>query len=580
MAARRARRSSSEPVVTGVSASASECGKDVGTVGQPGPQHRRIRLGNVSDYRDRRRHSDRTRWHLTARPERPGRTDTGSTLNGRRYDGDMNPPSIFRVFVASPNDTGTEREMIQECVDLVNQELAREGKSQFELVGWEVVRGTARRPQEAINDLIHSCHFMLVVFKHKWGSNPGGALGYSSGTEEELFTALLDLGRPSRAMRDVWVAFMDVGDPAPEISALRRQIEQTNALLYDAPPNALQFRRMVLDRLRGWARSGEKYARNIDLQPQSGTDVLRADRLRRKGELLTELGQPAAGIAELQKAASIGGPDEHIALATMLARQGRMNEAHESAGRAITYYLERAGADINSPSAAEAFALDASLLRRESKHFESTQRLKQALGRLSGDDEYTKRVRSRILDDLGLAYQHQGDFADARSRFEEALSIRETLGEPQARAQSIVNLARNDVAMDNDEAAVRLAFEALEILRPLPPTALHANAHVLCSQTLLRCNRASDALQHAEKSQVLNEQLGNNYGVAISHNMVAQCLETLGELPRALEHAHASRQINLSMGAGTVPFLLTNMIERLETAIAASPKEPEEGERP
>ena len=61
--------------------------------------------------------------------------------------------------------------------------------------GWERVRGTARRPQEAINELIGESHFLIGLFKASWGSEPGSPRGYASGTEEELFTGLLELGR-------------------------------------------------------------------------------------------------------------------------------------------------------------------------------------------------------------------------------------------------------------------------------------------------------------------------------------------------------------------------------------------------
>lgn len=92
--------------------------------------------------------------------------------------------------------------------------------SKFEVVGWESVRGTARRPQEAINELIHECHYLVALFKKSWGSEPGSPWGYTSGTEEELFTGLLDLGQDDRPMRDVWVAFISDPDPAPQIGAL------------------------------------------------------------------------------------------------------------------------------------------------------------------------------------------------------------------------------------------------------------------------------------------------------------------------------------------------------------------------
>ncbi len=72
------------------------------------------------------------------------------------------------------------------------------------------MRGTVRRAQEAINELIAESHFMIALFKNAWGSTPGSPWGYTSGTEEELFTGLLELGQAEQPMRDWSVpAFVD-----------------------------------------------------------------------------------------------------------------------------------------------------------------------------------------------------------------------------------------------------------------------------------------------------------------------------------------------------------------------------------
>src|SRR6266542_13131 len=108
----------------------------------------------------------------------------------------------LRIFLASPSDLENEREVVRACVDEHN--VRRKGQSNvtYEVVGWDRVRGTARRPQEAINELISESHFMVTMFKGSWGSEPGSPWGYTSGTEEELFTGLLELGLTEQPMRD------------------------------------------------------------------------------------------------------------------------------------------------------------------------------------------------------------------------------------------------------------------------------------------------------------------------------------------------------------------------------------------
>jgi Domain of unknown function (DUF4062) len=91
----------------------------------------------------------------------------------------------LRVFVATPGDLADDRTVVQTTIDEHNGRQADDA-TRFEKVGWESVRGTAQRPQEAINDLVGECHFMIVMFRKSWGSAPGSPWGYTSGTEEEF----------------------------------------------------------------------------------------------------------------------------------------------------------------------------------------------------------------------------------------------------------------------------------------------------------------------------------------------------------------------------------------------------------
>ena len=103
----------------------------------------------------------------------------------------------LRIFLASPGDLADEREVVRACIDEHRARHRGQSNAAYEVVGWERVRGTARRPQEAINELIGESHFLIALFKGSWGSEPGSPWGYTSGTEEELFTGLLELGLPS-----------------------------------------------------------------------------------------------------------------------------------------------------------------------------------------------------------------------------------------------------------------------------------------------------------------------------------------------------------------------------------------------
>jgi tetratricopeptide (TPR) repeat protein len=457
----------------------------------------------------------------------------------------------LRIFLASPGDLADEREVVRGCVDEHNARRRGVSNVTYEVVGWERVRGTARRPQEAINELIGESHFLVALFKGSWGSEPGSPWGYTSGTEEELFTGLLELGRAEQPMRDVWVAFLNHPSPAERIVELRRQMSRHHAMMYEVIADIREFKQKLTERLEGWETpAGSKVHRHVNLLSSSGKEVLRAASLRLRGEKLVELGQAEAGRTALGEAAVLGGPLEHLAYARFLARHGDLNEAHASTQRAIDHFASGAS-DLYSPLAAEAFAAQARVLRRQERDVDAIGRLEHALTLLDAhEDAYAQEVRCRILDDLGLAHQKTGDLASARRDFEVALKSRRGSGHDLEVCQSLVNLARLEVRDGNLETAAAFADEVVAALRGTPPTALHANAEVLVAQVRLRQGRPDEGLPHAERALSLNQQIASRHGEAISLLLLAQCCRAAGRAGDAGDHARACLEVNRSMGNG------------------------------
>ncbi len=183
----------------------------------------------------------------------------------------------LRIFLASPGDLGDERVVVRTCVDEHNARHRSESNVPYEVIGWERVRGTARRPQEAINELISESHYLVALFKGSWGSEPGSPWGYTSGTEEELFTGLLELGRAEQPMRDVWVAFLDHPSPSDQIVKLRQQMSRHHSMMYESIADIRELKEKLTERLEAWEASvGSKVHRHVDLLPSSGKDVLGA----------------------------------------------------------------------------------------------------------------------------------------------------------------------------------------------------------------------------------------------------------------------------------------------------------------
>jgi len=471
------------------------------------------------------------------------------------------------VFVATPGDVAMERTLISTCIDEHN---SRQGSSgvKFKMVGWESVRGTARRPQEAINELIGESHYLITMFKESWGSEPGSPWGFTSGTEEELFTGLLELGRPEQPMRDVWVAFLPSTAPDPRIKSLQNQMKASHAVMYEQPSDIRDLKSKIADRLEGWAATAtaRKVSRHVELLPTSGRDILRAANLRRDGEKLIELGQPGIGRDKLKEAAAVGGPPEQLAYAKFLERRGDLDDARLVIEGVIEYFATGPGV-LHSALAAETFSADARILRRQGDEVGAIGRLQHALTLLVDSDPFSTRVKCRILDDLGIAYQAVNDYDSALRHFEAAREIRERDGDSVEVAQSLVNIARVRGRAGDHKAAEEFARLALTGLREVPPDTLRANAEILLAQTLLRLGKAAEAIENAERAVAINQQIGNRQGEAIAHLVMAQCCRSTGQGDKARLHAQKCLDLNTAMenhyGINRARWLL----EKLDTEV-------------
>jgi tetratricopeptide (TPR) repeat protein len=468
----------------------------------------------------------------------------------------------LRIFLASPGDLGDEHAAVRACVD--EHKTRREGVSNvtYEVIQWDRVRGTARRAQEAINELIAESHFMIVLFKNAWGSEPGSPWGYTSGTEEELFTGLLDLGQAEHPMRDIWVAFVDDPNPNERIVKLRQQIVERHSVMFESITDLGDLREKLTDRLESWeALAGTKIPRHVDLLPSSGKDVLRAANLRLRGEKLVDLGQPEAGRAALKEAAALGGPVELLAYARSLRRDGDLDGAYLSTQKAIDYFVQ--GGPLYSALAADAFSAQARVLSAQRRHNDAIGRLEHALALLLADDDYSRAVRCRILDDLGLAHRKVNDLSGARRNFEAALQVRREAGRDDDVCQSLINLARLEVANGELDTAAGYADEVIATLRGTPPSGLHANAEVLAAQVRLRQGRPDEGIPHAERALAVNRQIANRQGEAISLLVLAQCCREAGRRGEAEGYAQACLVLNQSMGddggEGKAQWLLDNL---------------------
>lgn len=472
----------------------------------------------------------------------------------------------LRIFVASPGDLRREREAVRACVEEHNARRKMESNVTYEVVGWERVRGTARRPQDAINELISECHFLIALFKESWGSEPGSPWeGYTSGTEEELFTGLLELGRAEQPMRDVWVAFLDHPSPAEQITELRQQMSRHHSMMYESVPDTHELKAKLTERLRTWEKVAEsKTPRHVNLHTSSGKEVLRAANRRLQGEKLVELGQPEAGRTALHEAAAVGGPVEQLAYAKFLARHGELDDAYDSTQRAIDHFVS-GGSHLYSPLAAEAFAAQAGILRQQGHDIHAIGRLEHALTLLDEHNADAREVRCRILDNLGLAHQKADDLVSARRNFDAALQSRRDSQHGFGECQSLVNIGRLELYAGNLEVAADYAGEAVANLRGTPATALRANAEVLAAQVRIEQGRPDEGIVCAERALSLNRQIASRRGEAISLFVLAECCLAADKGCKAKEYASTCIELNRSMeneeGAQQAQRILSQLAE-------------------
>lgn len=434
-------------------------------------------------------------------------------------------------------------------IDRYNSTRRRSGERTYNLVGWENdSRGTVRRPQDQINELIASSEFMIVLFKESWGSDPASPFGYTSGTEEELFTGLLALGEIEQPLEDIWVGFVESPTPAMEISELRTQLEKRHALRYETLTDELDLERKLSDRLAGWQKTaGTKTARQIDLKPRSGRNILGAAKLRHDGESFIRLGRVDLGLEKLKTAATVGGPLEQLAYARTLGRRGLFEDALVQAERAIEVILD-GSVELNSTLAGEAFVTEAGILRRKGMDLDAINRLGIILGELDGRAAAAWQVRARILDERGLAYQRQERLTEASDDFVEAYELRLKYARSLDIAQSQVNLIRLKNRERDFDAAESYATSMLETLKGTTPSDLHANAWTSIAQLKLRQGLATEAIPYALQALRLNEQTAHTSGIAKSLIVLTQCSRAAGNFEEARHYAERCVEVNNSMG--------------------------------
>lgn len=168
----------------------------------------------------------------------------------------------LRVFVASPADVRSEREIAEKAVLEQARKVGQHGLFLDPFLWEKQGRPGLGRPQDLLNPELDSTELTVVIFWSRLGS-PASSDGRQSGTEEELSLseALVRRGRSD----DVFVYFRTADPPqeAPvvetaRVHALREQMAAEKSVFFWEYQSPLEFGRAFEDHLQSWLGRWQK----------------------------------------------------------------------------------------------------------------------------------------------------------------------------------------------------------------------------------------------------------------------------------------------------------------------------------
>lgn len=136
---------------------------------------------------------------------------------------------VLNVFLASPGDVVSERELAGKVVDGLNRGVEGLGW-RIELHRWEENGPAFGRPQGVINPSVDACDLFVGLLWERWGQPTGK---YSSGFEEEFERAMAR--RKSSGDPEIWLVFKKpredrVADPGDQLKKVLEFCERQRSL--------------------------------------------------------------------------------------------------------------------------------------------------------------------------------------------------------------------------------------------------------------------------------------------------------------------------------------------------------------
>lgn len=163
--------------------------------------------------------------------------------------------NVLIIFLASPGDLSSERQIVRNAVERANKVLSRRIGWHIELLGWEDTLPGYSRPQELINKDVDSCNLFIGILWRRWGSESGE---YSSGFEEE-FVRARDRRRETREP-ELWLFLKsiddetkrDPGEQLKRVLKFREEQIKNKELLFKEFDDANQWGQIIYDDLMSY----------------------------------------------------------------------------------------------------------------------------------------------------------------------------------------------------------------------------------------------------------------------------------------------------------------------------------------
>lgn len=468
----------------------------------------------------------------------------------------------FRIFIASPGGLEEERLVVHDEIAAFTESSMHEHGAAFSTEGFERVPGTVNRPQEEINSLVRRSDYMIVLIGSRWGSPPGGAGAYTSGTEEEYEFARSCIPCDDSPMKDILLLFRgisdeqlsDPGEQLKRVLAFKQRIEESREIFYKTFDDARGLREEVRNRLKNWALpagaspgsealrvpvSGANVAANVP-HVKSGADGepnLIGDTPLQRAEALEAMGLMSQAEAAYAKSIADLDVESLEKYARFLRRTGRLRKSLDI-NRTILDQLASAPKPDETHEQRSHILTNIGIVERKLGDLRSSRyTLQEAVQTARAGGNESQRALGYALDNLGLTLTRCGDSSAADVCFAEVLQVREASGDLAGLARSLANVARLRKRSGRLAEAKECCERAIAVSRQIDDRKALASACAALGEVLELEMDLLGARNAYMEGLSINESLGMPDNIAMSLSQVARVLIGLDDLVEAERHA-------------------------------------------